>query len=67
MSPTNHPERSALASAHQARHRVMARRPRPDVDCLEEQAQAAEAMGDEYLTALLRTATSRLASQLMDR
>ena len=52
-------------NAHHARHRVMVRHRSPSVDCLEEQTQAAEAMGDEYLAAILRKATARLADRLM--
>jgi hypothetical protein len=44
----------------------MARHPYPDLDCLEEQVQAAEAIGDEYLAALLKLSRLRLVDRLLE-
>lgn len=46
---------------HQQRHRAMARHALPDVDCLADQIDAAQQLGDEYLAALLQRAAERLA------
>ena len=56
---------SARIRPHKARHRAMARDPRPDVDCLAEQIDAALCVGDEFSAALLRKATARLADRLI--
>ena len=45
----------------------MARHPVPNLDCLEDLAQAAEAMGDEYLAAILRKVTALTADRLIAR
>lgn len=57
---------SARGRLHQARHREMARHAFPDLDCIEEQVQAAEAMGDEYLAVLLKMSRGRLIDRLLE-